>query len=58
MHAVERQDEHDDEVGDEERGVEGVPSVKVLEGLVGVVGLPVVAETLGCEEERELSERR
>ena len=37
MHAVERQDDHHDEVRDEQRGVEPVPAVEVLEGVVAVV---------------------
>jgi hypothetical protein len=50
--AVEGEDHHDDEVGDEQGDIEGVPAVDVAEGVVGVVGLPVVSETaLGAEVE-------
>jgi hypothetical protein len=52
MDAVEGEDQHHHEVGDEQADVEGVPAVEVLEGAVGVVGAPVVAEALGGEEER------
>ena len=45
MDAVEREDDHHDEVGDEQADVEGVPAVDVAEGVVGVVRLPIV--TLG-----------
>jgi hypothetical protein len=44
MQAVEGQDDHDDEVGDEEADVEAVPAVLAAEGVVGVVGLPIVAQ--------------
>ncbi len=51
MDAVEGQDDHYDEVGDEEADVEGVPAVVTLEGAVGVVGAPVVGEAVGVGEE-------
>jgi hypothetical protein len=50
VHAVERQDDHDDKVGDQERGVEEVPAVEVFEGGVGVVGVEVVLEAALDEE--------
>jgi hypothetical protein len=62
MDAVEGEDDHHDEVGDEERDVEGVPVVGVAEGVVGVVGAPVVGEASAGDEvqgERvELAEQR
>jgi hypothetical protein len=51
MDAVEGEDNHNDEVGDEEGGVEGVPAVEMLEGVVGVVGLEVMAEALRGQQE-------
>ena len=54
MDAVEGEDDHHDEVGDEQADVEGVPAVVAAEGAVGVMGLPVVREAvLIGEEERE-----
>jgi hypothetical protein len=54
MDAVEGEDDHHDEVGDEEGDVEGVPAIGVAEGVVGVVGFPVVPETVaGGEEDGE-----
>jgi hypothetical protein len=54
MDAVEGEDDHHDEVGDEQADVEGVPAVVALEGAVGVMGLPIVREAvLVGEEERE-----
>jgi hypothetical protein len=47
--AVEGEDDHHDEVGDEEGDVEGVPAVLAVEGVVGEA-LPVRP---GGEEERE-----
>jgi hypothetical protein len=49
--AVEGEDDHHDEVRDEQRDVEGVPAVGVAEGVVGEVGLPVVAEPVRRGEE-------
>ena len=51
MDAVEREDDHHYEVRDEQGDVEGVPVVGVAEGVVGVVRLPVVAETARRGEE-------
>jgi hypothetical protein len=54
MDAVEGEDHHHDEVGDEQADVEGVPAVVAFEGAVSVVGLPIVREAvLIGEEERE-----
>jgi hypothetical protein len=56
MDAVEGQDHHHDEVGDEQGDVEGVPAVLAVEvvDLGGVVGLPVVLEPARRgEKERE-----
>ena len=56
--SVEGEDHHDDEVGDEQPYVEGIPAVIAFEGAVGVVGLPVVREAvLIGEEERESVDR-
>jgi hypothetical protein len=49
--AVEGEDDHHDEVRDEQRDVEGVPTVGVAEGVVGEVGLPVVAQAVWRDEE-------
>jgi hypothetical protein len=51
MDAVEREDDHHDEVRDEQGDVEGVPAVGVAKGVVGVVRLPVVAEAVRRDEE-------
>jgi len=57
MDSVERQDDHDDEVRDQERDVEGVPAVGVAEGVVAEVGVDVMADgVLVGEEERERME--
>ncbi len=53
MDAVEGEHDHDDEVGDEQRRVEGVPVVEAFEGLVDVMGLEIVTEALGSEEQAE-----
>jgi hypothetical protein len=54
MDAVERQHQHHQEVRDQQRDVEGVPAIRVLERVVGVMRLPVVAESVRRgEEERE-----
>ena len=53
MDSVEGEDDHDDEVGNQHRRVEGVPMVEAFEGLVEVVGAEVVTEALGSEEEAE-----
>ncbi len=53
MDSVEGEDDHDDEVGNQHRRVEGVPVVEALEGLVEVVRLEVVTEALGREEQTE-----
>jgi hypothetical protein len=53
VHAVEGEDQHDDEVGNKQADIEGVPAIEVLEGAVGVVGAPVVTEALGDEEQRK-----
>jgi hypothetical protein len=46
MDAVEGEDHHHDEVGDQQGDVKGVPAVLAVEvvDLRGVVGLPVVLE--------------
>jgi hypothetical protein len=51
MDAVEREDDHHDEVRHQQRDVEGVPAVDATEGVVGVVRLPVVAEPARRDEE-------
>ncbi len=40
--------------GDQQAVVEGAELVEMLEGLVGVVRLPVVAEALGGEQQPEV----
>jgi hypothetical protein len=51
MDAIEGEDDHHDEVGDEQGDVEGVPAIGVAKGVVGVVGLPVVPEAVVIGEE-------
>jgi hypothetical protein len=51
MDAVERQDDHDDEVRDEQRDVEGVPTIDVVEGAVAVMRLEIVGEAFRRGEE-------
>jgi hypothetical protein len=53
MEAISGQDDHDEEVGGKEGGIEGeeLPVVEVLEGVVGVMGAEVVAEVVFNEEE-------
>src|ERR1700728_2737582 len=46
MQAIEGQDDHHDEVRDEQRGVEPVPAIEMLEGVVAVVVAEVVAEVM------------
>ena len=36
--SVERQDDHDDEIRNQQRNVKGVPAIDVVEGAVAVVG--------------------
>ncbi len=55
MHAVEGEHDHDHEVGDEQRGIEPVPAVEMLEGVVAVVVTKIVAEIVLRLEERERS---
>ena len=45
MDAVEGEDDHHQEVGDEQADVEGVPAIDVAEGVISVVRLPVVPQT-------------
>jgi hypothetical protein len=61
MNAVEGEDDHHQEIGDEQADVEGVPAIDVAECVVSVVRLPVVSQTARGEEhgERiELAEQR
>ena len=55
MEAVHREDDHHDEVGSEEGGIEGeeLPVVEVLESAVAVMGAEVVAEVVFYVEETE-----
>jgi hypothetical protein len=54
MDAVQRQDDHDDEVGDQQRDVEGVPAVLAAEGAVEQMGSEIVPEgVLGGNELRQ-----
>ena len=50
MDAVEGEDDHHQEVGDEQADVEGVPAIDVAEGVVRVVRLPIVAQTVRGEK--------
>jgi hypothetical protein len=47
MDAVDGEDDHYGEVGDEQGSVEGVPGVEALEGLIGVLGFEKVAKAVG-----------
>ena len=55
MDPIERQDDHHDEVGNQHRRIERIPAVKAVEviDLVGIVRLPIVANALGSEQQRE-----
>ena len=59
MDAVEGEDDHHDEVGNEEAGVKEIGAIEALEGVVSVVALEVVHDSvLGQEQqEREQIER-
>lgn len=54
MDAIDGEQDHYGEIGQEDGGVEGVPVIEVLEGLVGILhGLEVVAESVvGHEAEQ------
>jgi hypothetical protein len=53
MDAVEGEDDHHDEVGHKEAGIEEVGAVEALEGVVGVVALIVVRESmLGRQQQK------
>jgi hypothetical protein len=58
MDAVDGEDDHDGEIRDEERGVEGVPGVETFEGLVGVLGLEKVTEAVGSVEGQVQGDRQ
>jgi hypothetical protein len=52
--AIERQDDHHDEIGDEQRDVEGIPAVFAAKGAVEQMRSNVVLEAMpGGEQERE-----
>ncbi len=51
MDAVKRQDHHDDEVGNQDRQIEGVPAVEPMEGAVAVVRVQIVAKPLRGQKE-------
>jgi hypothetical protein len=58
MDAVEGEDDHHDEIGDEQRGVEGVPAVGAVEktgarSLAGKLFRELDERVLGAEKERE-----
>jgi hypothetical protein len=46
MNPVKGEDDHHDEIRNQERGVEGVPAIQMLEGLVCVMGPEIVLETV------------
>jgi hypothetical protein len=52
MDAVERQNDHHDEVRHQQADVERVPAILAAKGVIGVVGLPVVCQAvlIGKEE--------
>jgi hypothetical protein len=53
MQAVKRQNDHHDEVRDEQRGIEPVPAIEVLEGVISVVRTEIVAKIVSLLEEKE-----
>jgi hypothetical protein len=55
MDAVEGEDDHHDEVGDEQAGVKEIGAVETLKGTVGVVRLEIMqrAVLLRQQEKRE-----
>jgi hypothetical protein len=59
MDPVERKNDHHDEIGNQYRGIKPVPTVKAVEviDLIGIVGLPIVADALGSEQQPEESRR-
>ncbi len=46
MNAVKGKDDHDDEIRDQQCSVKRVPPIQMFKGLIGVVRLPIVAETV------------
>jgi hypothetical protein len=59
MDPVERKDDHYDEVGNQDRGIKPVPTIKAVEviDLVRIVRLPIVTDALGSEQQPEESRR-
>jgi hypothetical protein len=59
MNPIERQDDHHDEVGDQDRRIKRIPPVKTVEviDLVRIVRLPIVTDALGGEQQPEKSRR-
>jgi hypothetical protein len=58
VHAVEGEHDHDQKVGNQQRGVEPVPGVEVLEGAVTVVRAEIVPESLRLKERQRGSRKR
>ena len=56
MQAVEGQNDHHDEIRDEQRGVEPVPAVEMLEGVVSIVVAEIVAKIMFRLENRKGSD--
>jgi hypothetical protein len=59
MDPIERQNEHDDEVGNQDGRIERIPPVKTMEvvNLSRIVRLPIVTEAFGREKQRKESRR-
>jgi len=53
VNAVERQDDHDEEVWHQQADVKGIPAVDVAERVVRIVRLPVVPEAMRSQEQGE-----
>jgi hypothetical protein len=51
VNPVESQDNHDDEVGNQQGCVEGIPAIEMLERLVPIVGLQVMAKAFGSKQQ-------
>ena len=54
MNPVERQNNHDDEIGNQQRRIEGIPAIEMLKRLIRVVRLPIVTEAFWTDQQPEL----
>jgi hypothetical protein len=46
MNPVKGENDHHDEIGNQERGVEGVPAIQMFERFIGVMRPEIVLETV------------